>query len=938
MRVLLIEHNEADVRVIREQLGERQELALEMTWADRLSQGLLQLKQGQIDIVLLDLLLPDSEGLETFRQIHAYAQDIPLIVLTALDDEALAAQAMRLGAQDYLVKGRLSGDVLMRAIRYAIERKQAESALRRSQASLAESQRIGHIGNWEWHIADNSMWWSDEIYRLFGSTPQACAADYQRFLTAVHPDDRIAVTQATNAAAHHAIPLNLDFRIFSNGQSDKVVHLQAEMKVDEMSRPIRMVGTLQDITERKRSEQALRDSEERTRLIVETALDAVVVMDTGGRITDWNPQACEIFGWSREEAIGRPLTTIIPSHYRETHERGVRHYLNTGEGPLLNKHIEIEGLHRNGNEFPIELTIAPVRQSNTLTFSAFIRDITNRKRAEIRQATQFAVSRALAESATLEDAANPLLEAFCTMMGWQLAAIWLVDRHSHVLKCKAIWHAPSVQAAAFVDACRDMTFSPGVGLPGRVWSSAEAAWISDVLADPNFPRAHVASDAGLRGALGFVIRGRDEIHGMIEIFNREVREPENELLQMMMDIGIKIGQFVERQDLERQLLHSQKMEAVGRLASGIAHDFNNLLTVINGYSELALSRDGLDGQLSHHIEQINASGQRAALLTRQLLAFSRQQMLEPQVLDLNKLVENIETLVRRLIGEDILFSSHLHHNLRPVKADPGQIEQVIMNLVVNARDAMPRGGRLILETKNVELDECYTRLHRYAEPGQYVMLAVSDTGVGMDETTRSQIFEPFFTTKGQGKGTGLGLSTVYGIIKQSGGNVEVYSELHRGTTFKVYLPGITEVINTVKGATANPDTLRGSETILLVEDEMMVRGLARVILEGYGYTVLETANGAEALRMCREHDGVIHLMVTDVVMPEMSGREVADQVRHVMPTTKVLYMSGFTDDAVLLHGVLSAEDTFLQKPFTSSSLAAKVRAVLDATTARRKVE
>ena len=308
MRVLLIEHNEADVRVIQEQLGERQELALEVTWADRLSQGLLRLKQDQIDIVLLDLLLPDSQGLEAFRQIHAYAQDIPLVVLTALDDEAVAVQAMRLGAQDYLVKGRLSGDVLMRAIRYAIERKQAESALRRSQASLAESQRIGHIGNWEWHIAENSMWWSDEIYRLFGFPPQTCAADYQRFLTAVHPDDRIAVTQAMNAAAHQTIPLNFDFRIFSIGEPDKVVHLQAEMKVDEMSRPIRMVGTLQDITERKRSEQALRDSEERTRLIVETALDAVVVMDIGGRITDWNPPACEIFGWSREAAIGRPLT------------------------------------------------------------------------------------------------------------------------------------------------------------------------------------------------------------------------------------------------------------------------------------------------------------------------------------------------------------------------------------------------------------------------------------------------------------------------------------------------------------------------------------------------------------------------------------------------------------------------------------------------------
>ena len=933
MQVLLIEDNEDDVSIIRARLAEKRDIAIRLERTDRLSDGLSRLENGTIDLVLLDLSLPDSQGLDTFSRIHACVPDVPIVVVTALDDEATAAQLMRMGAQDYLVKARLNSDVLLRAIRHAIERKQAEAELRKSQVMLAEAQRIAHLGNWEWDLATKAIRWSAEMYRIFGFTPGEFVVTHEFLLKLVHPEDRSALNEAVDKALHHRHPFSMGYRIIRPDGSEHLVHAQGEVKWDETGRPVRMVGTLQDITERKRGEEALRESEERTRLIIETALDAVVVMDVQGRIIDWNSQAHAIFGWTRDEILGQQLsTTIIPPQYREAHERGVRHFLATGEGPVLNTRIEITAAHRTGREFPIELTISPVRRGNALTFSAFIRDITERKRAEIRQATQFAVSRTLAESATLDDATAPLLESFCTMMGWQLAAIWLVDRYSNTLKCKAIWHAPSVNAAAFMEACRTMSFTAGVGLPGRVWSTAEAAWISDVLTDPNFPRAQVASEAGLRGALGFIIRGRENIHGVVEIFNREVCEPENELLQMMMDIGIKLGQFVERQELEKQFLHSQKMEAVGRLASGIAHDFNNLLTVINGYSELALSRDGLDQQLSYHLEQVKTCGERAAVLTQQLLAFSRQQMLEPQVLDLNKLAHNIETLVRRLIGEDIIFTCRLDRKILRVKADPGQIEQVIMNLVVNARDAMPRGGRLILETKNVELDESYTRLHRYVHPGRYVLLAVSDTGSGMDKITQSRIFEPFFTTKGPGKGTGLGLSTAYGIVKQSGGSLEVYSEINRGTTFKIYLPGIVEAIETSNSLTASPDALHGKETILLVEDETMVRGLARVMLETYGYTVLEAPTGAEALRICREHIGSIELMVTDVVMPEMSGREVADQLRQIRPTTKILYMSGFTDDAVLLHGALSAEDTFLQKPFTSSALASKVRGALDTST------
>lgn len=409
----------------------------------------------------------------------------------------------------------------------------------------------------------------------------------------------------------------------------------------------------------------------------------------------------------------------------------------------------------------------------------------------------------------------------------------------------------------------------------------------------------------------------------------------NNGLEQIIGFGVDITDRRRAEDALRikdeQLRQAQKMEAIGRLASGIAHDFNNLLTVINGYSELALSHERLGTELRQDLEQVKACGFKAALLTRQLLAFSRKQVLEPKVLDLNKLVGDIESLLRRIIGEDITLLSHLDPALKPLKVDPGQMDQVIMNLAVNARDAMPRGGRLLIETKNVQFDDTYTRLHSYVKPGAYVMLAMSDTGEGMRAETRSRIFEPFFTTKEPGKGTGLGLSTVYGIVKQSGGSIEVYSEEGTGTTFKIYLPQNDDHTAASNELQARLDVLRGTETILLVEDDDMVRALARVMLERLGYAVLHANNGAEALRICLSHSGSIHLLITDVVMPGMSGRELAGRLLQQWPAIKVLYMSGFTDDAVILHGLVQAEHSFLQKPFSSSTLASKVRHVLDST-------
>ncbi len=385
-----------------------------------------------------------------------------------------------------------------------------------------------------------------------------------------------------------------------------------------------------------------------------------------------------------------------------------------------------------------------------------------------------------------------------------------------------------------------------------------------------------------------------------------------------------------RKLLEDQLRQSQKMEAIGQLTGGIAHDFNNLLTVINGYSELSLQALSTGDPLYDNLEQIKEAGSRAAALTRQLLAFSRKQVLEPKVLDLNAIVTNLDKLLQRVIGEDIDLVPLLKPGLGRVKADPGQIEQVIMNLAVNARDAMPEGGKLTIETANVELDEHLVKRHMAMKPGPYVMLAISDTGCGMDAEIQKRIFEPFFTTKESGKGTGLGLATSYGIVKQSGGSIWVYSEVGKGTTFKIYLPRVTETAESIFPGALPSSSLAGSETILLVEDSEPLRKLVHAILAKCGYAMLVASTRDEALQICRQYSGSIHLMLTDVVLPGMTIRELADRLVAIRPDMKVLHMSGYTDETIVRHGVLEAGVAYLQKPFTGQTLLRKVREVLDA--------
>jgi len=766
-----------------------------------------------------------------------------------------------------------------------------------------------------------------------------------------------------------------------------------------------------------------------------------------------------MFGWSREEAVGRRLSDlIIPLRYREAHTSGLARFIATGEGPVIGRRIEISALRRDGSELPVELTVTALKEDDAPLFNAFVADITERKRGEQRVAAQHAATRILAEASTLAEAAPKLLRTVGEALGYAVGALWTVDRAGGVMRCGEVWRSGEA-APEFAALTRKVVFAPGVGLPGRVWLSGEAAWIPDVSTDPNLPRRAVAVAEGLRSAFAFPIRFLGEVVAVVELFSRDTREPDPELLKIMANVGSQIEHFwqrrraekalraaqerlahvvswspsvlytlkvegtelvptwvseniegligykpedirgtgwwvenlhpedrervvgqiptllsegyvareyrfrhkdgtyrwvadeqrllrdpvwspldvvckgsaaTEKKRLEAQLFQAQKMESVGRLAGGVAHDFNNLLGVIAGYGELLGKRLPDDPRLKKYLSDIMKAGQRAAGLTRQLLAFSRRQVLQPRILDLNAVVGEMERMLQRLIGEDIQLATVLDGKLGRARADPGQIEQVLMNLAVNARDAMPRGGRLTLETANVDLGVTYARSRPGVEPGPHVMLAVSDTGRGIPPEILDHIFEPFFTTKEEGKGTGLGLATVHGIVKQSGGHIFVYSEAEHGTTFKIYLPRLEEAVTAMEATPpVEAELPRGSETILLVEDEASLRSLVRECLEVSGYTVVEARHAAHALEIAEVHPAPLHLLMTDVVMPGMSGRELAERLAASHAETRVLYMSGYTDDAVVLHGVLAADVAFLQKPFTTDALARAVREVLD---------
>lgn len=635
-------------------------------------------------------------------------------------------------------------------------------------------------------------------------------------------------------------------------------------------------GVIRDITERKNVE----DIRAWLAAIVESSDDAIIGKTLDGTITSWNKGARLLFGYGASEVIGRSIAVLLPPD-RAAELDGILDRLRQGESI---DHFVTSRMTKDGRRLDMSLTISPIRDQTgkICGASTIARDVTAQLQSQEALEDSERRYRLLFES-------NPQV-------------MWVYD-------------ATTLQFLAVNNAA--------VKRYGYTRDEFLAMTLRDIRPPEDVPRfleatAQTASDLHTGGPW----RHKKKDGSIITV----------EITQQPILFGDRTACFAmanditERKLLEEQLRQAQRLESIGRLAGGVAHDFNNMLTVINGYAEMLLSDMPADEPKRAVLGQIRSAGESAAGLTQQLLAFSRQQVIQPSVMNVNQIVTEASKFLRRLIGEDIELVTRLAGDLGYVLADPGQIQQIVMNLVVNSRDAMPQGGTLVIETDNVVFDETYTRAHASVQPGPHVMLAVTDNGVGMTPEIRDRIFEPFFTTKEFGKGTGLGLATVYGTVKQSGGWIWVYSEPGQGTTFKVYFPRTDQPASPAKILPLVD--LRGDETILVVEDEAEVRKLAQVALAKYGYHVHGVSNGQEALAFCRDFSGTIHLILTDVVMADMNGRELSSQIAVLRADVHFLFMSGYTANVIVHHGVLDPDVAYLQKPFTPDTLAAKVREVL----------
>lgn len=639
------------------------------------------------------------------------------------------------------------------------------------------------------------------------------------------------------------------------------------------------------LTERKRTEDSLRESEEQFRIMADTAPVMIWIS---------NPdKLCNYFNKSWLEFTGRTLEQEMGNGWIEDlHPDDRQHYLDTYVTAFeARKDFRIEHrLRRVNGEYGWILNTGIPRFSSDGSFIGYIGsgvDITDRKQMEEQLHLLAAAIHSVGEGILITDAQLELPGPRIVFANEGLSRMSGYTPEELIGKTPRIFQGPKTDRAVRIRLKRELS-------EGKPFKGEAINYRKD------------GSEYQVDWHISPIWNSSGQITNYVSI--------QRDITQL--------------KSLEEQFRQSQKMEAIGRLAGGIAHDFNNLLTVILIYSELLLKSLGDDNSLRKDVEEIKRAGEQATSLTRQLLVFSRRQTFQPKILSLNGIVADLEKMLRRLIGEDIDLIVTLSPDLEYIKADPGQMDQVIINLVINARDAMPQGGRLIIETVNIDLDEAYVNQHVNVQPGPYVMLAISDTGTGMDAETLSHIFEPFFTTKKESEGTGLGLATVYGIVKQSGGHIWVYSELGQGTTFKIYLPRIEEVDELAGQDQASTGSFQGSETILLVEDEDTVRNMVRRILLEKGYTVLEACHGDEALAICEQYKNPIHLMITDVIMPQMSGRELFQRLTLLYPKMKVLYISGYTDSVIIRHHVLNPATAFLQKPFTPNALAGKIREVL----------
>ena len=928
-------------------------------------------------------------------------------------------------------------------------------ALTKSEARLAESQQIAHLGSWEWDIVKNKTYESDEFYRICGLAREEFGATYEAFLNCVHPDDRELVRKSVENTLQNKKPYDIEFRILRKDGTVRIIHEKAVVTFGNTGRAIQMVGTVQDITEYKRADEL------RSRLIaiMEATSDFVAMADIHGNVLYYNKAARRILGIGEDEDI-RGIR--IPDTHPEWATKVV---LEKGIPAAIRDGIwsgETVFLRRDGAEIPVsQVIIAHKDVKGAVNYlSTIARDITERKRIDEEMYLLQTMALTISASRNLHDALVVVIQKICNFTGWVYGEAWKPNPDGTLLERDHAYYSSIEGFEKFSVFTEGMTFPSGIGLPGRAWSAKQPVWVRDVTLDPKYLRASIAREVGLKTGIAFPIVADNEVVAVVVFYHVKVEERDEQLVKLVLTVLSQIGSIIkrkraeealceseeklraildntpnvvyvkdirnkylfinkqfekllhitrdevkgktdkdlwsremadafqvndrrvieakmpmefeeiasldeelhtyvsvkfplfdstgaiyavcgistditerkhmeeERAKLREQLHHVQKLESVGTLAGGIAHDFNNILTAIIGYGNL-LQIEMKEGSASKDfVQKILKSAERAANLTQGLLAFSRKQVSNPRPVYLNEIVKEVESLLTRVVREDIKLKTTLTDKECVVMADVGQMEQVLMNLATNARDAMPKGGVLDIRTDIAEIDNEFIKTHGYGLLGRYALITVSDTGMGIDERTKERIFEPFFTTKQVGKGTGLGLVIVYGIVKQHNGYINVDSELGKGTTFRIYLPVIEHEVESSK-AEVHITPQGGTETILVAEDEEDVRILVKIVLESHGYTVIEAVDGADAVEKFQENKERVRLLLLDVIMPNKNGKEAYEAIRELSPDVKAVFMSGYSEDIVYKKDVLEKKLPLISKPVSPAKILEKVREALD---------
>ncbi len=928
------------------------------------------------------------------------------------------------------------------------------TALIRSEACLTEAQRIAHIGNLKWDVVKNKVYGSAEAYRLFGLTQQKSDDTYETFLNCVHPEDREFVNKSIDDALNNKKPIDIELRILLKDTTVRIVQKKFVPIVNDAGKIIQMVGTVQDITERKRAEEELNTEKNKFVAVINAMEDGLTIQDLDYNIIYQNEAIKNVFG----VRLGEKCYSTYEGKNSICDACPVEMVYKDGKSHISERRVVMP----SGEIVFFENIASPIKDASGKIVSSLeiVRNITGRKQAEeeihLLQTTTLAVS----ASKNLHDALVAAMQKVCDVTGWVYGEAWILRPDNTVLERNHAYYSSIEGFEKFSAFTEGMTFPLGIGLPGRAWSEKQPVWVRDVTLDPNYLRIPIANEVGLKTGIAFPVTADNEVVAVIVFYNLKTEEKNERLVKLVLAVLSQIGSIIkrkqaeealreseerlrsildntpavvyiknlqgrfvfinrqfenlfhikrdelkgktphdcfpkeiadthlandrkvfetkipmefeelathddgqhayisvkfplfdstgdiyavcgistditehkkmedERAKLREQLYHAQKLESVGTLAGGIAHDFNNILTAIIGYGNL-LQMEMKEGSSSRDfIQKILKSAERAANLTHGLLAFSRKQVSNPSPLYLNEIIKGVESLLVRVMREDIKLKIALTDKECVVMADVGQMEQVLMNLATNARDAMPEGGFLGINTDIAEIDNEYIKTHGYGKVGRYALVAISDTGVGMDEQTKERIFEPFFTTKSVGKGTGLGLAIVYGIIKQHNGYINVYSELGKGTTFKIYLPVIESVVEKKK-TELHIVHKGGTETVLIAEDEEDVRKLTKIVLEGHGYTVIEAVDGEDAVNKFRENKDKIHLLLFDVIMPNKSGRDAYDAIKEMRPGIKALFMSGYSEDIVYKKDLLGKGLNLIAKPASPTELLKKVRELLD---------